>query len=257
MTNKRKTQTNRSIFLYEQVKIHIRQKIESGEWKVGERIPSENELCDYFNTSRITIRRALKDLETDGVLEIRHGKGTFVSKKKEPLHILNLKGFTEGREEQNVRETIVSKTVVTANEKEITLFDRTEPFEILRLERVIQYRDRIFSVDFAYLPLDVYPDIQNSIMDDVSIFQLIRQKYDLRFKKAIKEIEVMHPSAEISKLMNISKMDSVIQVKKLILDDHRKPVHYSKYYLLADSVKFYIDVDMQEDSTDLVELPDL
>jgi GntR family transcriptional regulator/GntR family frlABCD operon transcriptional regulator len=257
MAKQAKTQTNQSIFLYEQVKIHIRQMIESGELKVGERIPSENELCDCFETSRITIRRALKDLENDGVLEIRHGKGTFVSKVKQPLHILNLKGFAEGRRTQDVRETIVSKTVVVANDKERTLFERSEPFELLKLERVIWYQDHIFSIDFTYLPLDVYPGIQDSIQDNVSVFRLIRQKYGLQFKKAIKEIEVIYPSAEISKLLGISKLDPVIQVKKLILDADGVPVHYSKYYLLADRVKFYIDVDMHEDSTEMIELPDL
>ena len=51
-----------------------------GEWKPGDRLPSENELADMFNVSRITIRQALQKLSVLGLVKTRFGEGSFVKK---------------------------------------------------------------------------------------------------------------------------------------------------------------------------------
>lgn len=60
--------------VYEQMK-HL---LIEGEWKPGAKIPSENELADMFNVSRITVRQALQKLNALGLLETRFGEGSFV-----------------------------------------------------------------------------------------------------------------------------------------------------------------------------------
>jgi len=49
-----------------------------GVWKVGEKLPSENELCSSFGVSRVTVRAAIQQLEILGLVETKHGGGTFV-----------------------------------------------------------------------------------------------------------------------------------------------------------------------------------
>lgn len=51
-----------------------------GEWKPGDRLPSENELAEMFDVSRITIRQALQKLSVLGMVETRFGEGSFVKK---------------------------------------------------------------------------------------------------------------------------------------------------------------------------------
>lgn len=51
-----------------------------GEWEPGEKLPSENELAEMFNVSRITIRQALQKLSVLGMIETRFGEGSFVKK---------------------------------------------------------------------------------------------------------------------------------------------------------------------------------
>lgn len=57
---------------------YIRTHIEDGSWVVGDKIPSENELCETLNVSRVSVRRALQRFTTLGILESVHGKGSFV-----------------------------------------------------------------------------------------------------------------------------------------------------------------------------------
>lgn len=62
----------------EQVFEQLKQQILTGEWAVGMKIPSENELAETMNVSRVTIRQALQKLTVFGLLETRTGEGSFV-----------------------------------------------------------------------------------------------------------------------------------------------------------------------------------
>jgi GntR family transcriptional regulator, frlABCD operon transcriptional regulator len=249
MTREKSVSNESPVFLYDQVKVGILDMISKGEIVPGNKLPNEKELCDLFDTSRITVRRALKELASEGVIEIIHGKGTFVKSFKQQLHILNLKGFTEGLSsgENGFTKEVLVNQVEEADEELMRLFNRDEPFEIVKLVRLIRDGNHIFSVDYAYLPCDIYPGISGKIQDNVSTFKLIHEDYGVKFKKARKEIEVLQPAAEISEILEISRLDSVIQISKLIKDEQDLPVHYSVYYLLANSVNFHIDVEMNED----------
>ena len=62
----------------EQVFQQMKEMLISGEWRAGEKIPSENELAELFGVSRITVRQALQKLSALGLLDTRVGEGTFV-----------------------------------------------------------------------------------------------------------------------------------------------------------------------------------
>ncbi len=62
----------------EQAAEYIKQHILSGQWPVGSKIPSENELCSEIGASRTSVRSALQRFIVLGVLESQHGRGTFV-----------------------------------------------------------------------------------------------------------------------------------------------------------------------------------
>ena len=66
------------------VKIHdaIRKEIEEGIWKIGQRLPSERDLADVYEVSRMTLRQAITLLVDEGILERRVGSGTYVSGRR-------------------------------------------------------------------------------------------------------------------------------------------------------------------------------
>lgn len=68
--------------LYIQVKEYILARIDSGEWQPDERIPSENQLVDVLNVSRMTVNRALRELAAEGRLVRVQGVGSFVAQPK-------------------------------------------------------------------------------------------------------------------------------------------------------------------------------
>ena len=68
--------------LYYQIKEILRQSIVTGIYSVEDKLLSEHELCRKWQVSRITVSRALKDLENEGLIYRDQGKGTFVDKRK-------------------------------------------------------------------------------------------------------------------------------------------------------------------------------
>ncbi|WP_017186298.1 FadR/GntR family transcriptional regulator [Alkalibacillus haloalkaliphilus] len=82
--------TNQSkMKVYQEVLNQIRQFIEEQELKDGDRLPSERELSEQLNASRASIREALRAVELLGLIETRHGEGTFLRTYK-PYHSVEL-----------------------------------------------------------------------------------------------------------------------------------------------------------------------
>lgn len=82
--------------LYEQIKQILKQQIRSKKLKEGDLIPSENELCEQYNVSSTTVRRALRELVDEGFIRRRPGIGSFVSSESKNLSLLLLiLGFEE------------------------------------------------------------------------------------------------------------------------------------------------------------------
>ncbi len=64
--------------LRSQVYMQLKSQLMAGNWKAGEKLPSESELCTTFGVSRVTVRAAIQQLEILGLVETQHGGGNFV-----------------------------------------------------------------------------------------------------------------------------------------------------------------------------------
>ena len=67
---------------YLAIKSELLARIERGTWPIGYRLPTEKELEEQYSVSRGTVRQALSELEHEGLLEVRHGSGAYVSGKR-------------------------------------------------------------------------------------------------------------------------------------------------------------------------------
>jgi GntR family transcriptional regulator len=93
--------------LYCIVKNSIFEKIQSGIYKVGDKLPTEMELCTEYNVSRTTVRIALEQLALEGRIEKVQGRGTFVSKPKILQSLSSAgKGFSNQMLEQGYKPRI-------------------------------------------------------------------------------------------------------------------------------------------------------
>lgn len=84
-----------STALYHGVKAYVHERIRSGVWKVGDRVPSEHELVAALGVSRMTVHRAMRELAEEGLLERVPGVGTFVGVGKRQSALLEVTNLAE------------------------------------------------------------------------------------------------------------------------------------------------------------------
>ena len=82
--------------VYEQLLSNIRE----GVWKEGDKIPSEPELCTELGISRVTLRSSIQKLQSIGLLNVRQGKGTFVTSPNDMLSFSDINGVLDLTEKE-------------------------------------------------------------------------------------------------------------------------------------------------------------
>lgn len=81
--------------LYEKIKATIDRRVEAEEWPAEFQVPAEVELAEEFGASRLTVRRALRELQAEGVLIRIQGRGTFVVGRRMQCAIFNISDMAE------------------------------------------------------------------------------------------------------------------------------------------------------------------
>lgn len=125
--------------LPEQLAADISDRIAAGEWPAGGQLPSEQRIAELAGVSRPTVRAALQMLAGRGVVDVRHGAGTFVRVQAPSLRagLQELRSMTdliaEQRPDAQVRYRRRERRTATAAECET--FDATEPLEVIAIER--------------------------------------------------------------------------------------------------------------------------
>ena len=113
------TNPNSIVPLYAQIVESLKRDIENGVYNATERIPAEAELAKQYNVSRITVRRAVDDLVSQGLVEKKQGKGTFICRQKFAKDIKNLQSFSEMCRHMNMKPggRMLENKLVLADDK--------------------------------------------------------------------------------------------------------------------------------------------
>ena len=114
--------------LYYQLAETLREQIESGAIKPGAQLPSERELGDQLAISRMTVRKALLDLASEGLIYTRVGKGTFVAEPKIDQRLQGVTSFTQdvrGRGARPASQVLEARARLLGPEHRDTLMSRS------------------------------------------------------------------------------------------------------------------------------------
>ena len=117
---------------------HPRLRNRSSKPKVGNQLPTEDSLIARFEVSRITVRRAIQNLVSRGLVEIRRGKGTFVAAPKITQELRELSGFVEDMHALDRKPTarVLGREIVTADATVASHLALTKGERVVRIRRV-------------------------------------------------------------------------------------------------------------------------
>nr|WP_192871302.1 GntR family transcriptional regulator [Advenella sp. S44] len=226
--------------LYAQIEAALAAEISSGQLAAGVQLPSEERLIARFHMSRTTIRKAIDNLVARGLVEIRRGKGTFVTHPKITQALTELTGFAEDMVVLGRHPTsrLLDKRIVTADEKIAQALQIPVGTQVYRIERVRLADGIPMSFDETYLPLEIGDKVVSNNLDVEPIFDLLENKYALPLVEASYQLEAVIADLHVAQALNIAIGAPIFLIERTSYSTGERPVDYEKLYYRGDSIRF-------------------
>ena len=228
--------------LYATVRQRLLDDIAQGVYQAGQQIPTENELCTQYNVSRSTIRKAISDLVSDGILIRWQGKGTFVLSQKVENALLPVSGFTDFGVSQGkpTKEKVIEQEQVSAAQ-DCEKLNIPGNSKVFRLSRVMYLdKERLFIVSLLS-PLARYPDFESMYVEGSSTYQLFQERFDTRVVSDKKTIDIFAAPRPQAKRQKCELGEPLFRISKIAFDQNDKPVHVSELFCRANRITLTID----------------
>ena len=226
--------------LYAKVETSLAAEIVKGTLARGSQLLPEDRLIERFGVSRITIRKAIENLVARGLVEIRRGKGTFVTEPKIRQDLTELSGFVEdmialGR---NTTARLLDKRPVPASDTVAAHLGVAVGTQVYRIERVRLANGVAMSFDETYLPLDIGEKIVSNDLEAEPIFSLLENKYGLPLVEAEYRLEAVTADEHVAQALEVAPGSPIFLIERTSYCEGPKPIDYEKLYYRGDLIKF-------------------
>jgi GntR family transcriptional regulator len=226
--------------LYSHVEAVLASEITDGFLKVGDQLQTEDSLIERFDVSRITVRRAIQNLVSRGLVEIRRGKGTFVAVPKITQELTELSGFVEDMHALGRKPTarVIGKDIVTADMTVASHLALTKGERVVRIHRIRLADGVPLSFDETYLPLEIGKKIITNNLKSEPIFSLLERKYDVPLIEAEYKLEAVVAEADVATALRVKQGSPIFRIERTSYSTRGRPVDYEKLYYRGDLVRF-------------------
>ena len=194
---------NSKVPYYFQLYSDISQKIENNTLKDGDKLPNEMELCEEFGLSRITIRQAYKELETNGYVLRERGRGTFVRKKIETHSLQRFSSIVDELKKEGVeiKGEIIENLVIFPDERIRKIIGIDPKEQTLFVRRLVYADGSPFYITKVYIPYILTGKISKKILTENSFMKIITGIYNLKLIRTKSTLEPIIPDKENAQLL--------------------------------------------------------
>lgn len=231
---------------YQDVKRSIFERIQSGEFDTGRPLPSERELIEQYQVSRITVRQAISGLVNEGLLYTAQGKGTFVQSQGGNLNLVRLTSCTE--DIRNLGYTpskkVIAKEIQDATEHVRMELQVEKGEKILTLSRIYYANKNPVNFTVTNLAFQHFPGIEVIDFGVVSLYETLQMKYGLKILRAQRKIKAALPSKQIADYLMMNVKTPILQFSCISygkLDGVEFPFESYVSWYRSDRYSFYID----------------
>lgn len=229
--------------VYQNVINLIKNRLNSAIYNIGDLLPSEKELAELYDVSRNTLRKALKTLEEEGMIERRHGSGTYLRNKHFQASVTHLDSFTEiAKNEGKTPTSQILKFELQTASDEIANSLRVTLGEPVYYAKRLRLIDNIaMQVEETWLSASRFPDLTIAHMKK-SKFSYIENECGVKIMGCYESIQPILPSPEVAKLLHISALDPIIRMQTQAVDEQSTPIDYSILYtnMYEFQVKYFL-----------------
>jgi len=223
----------------------IKTQINSGAWKAGDQIPGEAELCDRYHISRTVVRQALRELEVEGLIIRRKGRGTYIAPPK--LHeslVQKLTGFYEDMVARgHTPVTITLKhSLEPASEKIAQWLEIVPGTRVIEIQRLRSIDDTPFQLVTSYLPADLCPQLVHTDLTNRSLYQFLEQNCGLWIARGRRFIEAVAANEHEAQLLEIERGAPLVMLESVSYLENGRPVEYFHAVHRGDRARFEVEL---------------
>ena len=221
---------------YKHIQNYLKSRIQQGIFKVGEYLPSENELCMQFSITRTTVRKALEELLKEGFIEKQHGKGSRVRERRQSLGLLSVKGFSEAVG-GNVKTVFIQKPVLAKWNTEIVfpVSDDDKNSPCYYFERLRFVGDTPVMREKNWMASIALPTFLNTKFVDGSFFKTLSQKYFIEIIGSTQELRAESADRNNTRLLKIEEDAPLLHISIKFFTSSPNLTIYSELYCNTSS----------------------
>ena len=210
---------NKPIPLYRQLKDSLAARINAGEFQLGDRIPSERQLCESSGLSRSTVRQALRELTHEGLIRTVPGIGTYVCAPRSNLVVnVSLAGFSNdvNRHGMTPSSRILDTRVVSEPEQMLVSRMHLQPGDdVIIVERLRCVNDVPLAVHRVHVNRRLCPNVLQADLAHVSLFSIFRDECGLELTHAEEQVYAALADERELELLHLTYPASVLRTERV------------------------------------------
>lgn len=228
--------------LYLKIRNRVERAISDGLLSDGDALPSERDIADLADVSRVTVRKAVQDLVRDGILVQRQGSGTFVSKPatrvEQPLS--RLTSFTEdmSRRGWNARSEWLNRGLFVPSPEETVTLGLAPGDEVVRIDRLRIADERPLAIERASISSQMLPD-PNEV--DTSLYAAL-DTYGFRPVRALQRISATNLGAEDAQLLDLEPGNAGLRIERISYLESGRVVEFTRSLYRGDAYDFIAEL---------------
>lgn len=230
---------------YFQLKQLITDEIAAGHWQAGERIPSEHALCHHFGVSRTTVRQALADLESKGLLLREKGRGTFVAEPRSSSWFLQSShGFHDEatRAGRIVTSRVLRREVEPLPRWAARALDLPADSMGVTLERLRSVDGELVMYVESHLLEGLADLVLDTELESGSLYGALEAERGLEVCGGRRVVEATTARDELAQLLEIEPGAAVLQVQAVSWDSDMRPFECYRAWHRSDRTTIEVQV---------------
>ena len=228
--------------LYHQLRLVLQRDIEQGIYKPGGRLPSEPELIRQYGVSRITVRQALDELEAEGRVMRRHGKGTYVAEPRIEQELVRLTDFVEDMQQagQNPSSRMLAFVHEPAGPTIARALRIASGTEVVRVDRLRLAEGRPIAYDTTWLPLRFGDLLAGMDLTQETIYQILETRYAIPVLSGAFYITAAEARAPQAEHLEVAPGSALLVIQRISYTTGDVPVYIQERYYRPDRVQYRV-----------------
>jgi len=229
---------------HEQISDWLRTKIDDGAYEVDEQLPSEKELGEMFDVSRVTVRRALQTLEHEGYIYRRQGLGSFVAERRTQQGLVRLTDFAQDMAHAGLEATsqIVLRTHETPPPEVANWLQVDVDTTVHRLDRLRLGDGEPIAFDRTWLPMVYAQLLEGRDLEHDTLYRILEEEYDIPVLRGRYRIRAASADETIAGLLGVAEGRALLLIERCSISEGEKRVYFQRRYYRSDRVAYELEL---------------